>query len=273
VAPESATFAPTGRTTHLLIVLAMATIGCGSTAAGQGVGGDGGTPEDAGLPEASRDGGPPRDAGLPEASRDDAGGVLVRDVGLVLGMMAFNEPMNDGFVHDLVPSWSSDGLTFSGSGHLTGSVTLTAAGPTPAADQWRDVLFWNVNGEFPFGQDSQFLPLSLIVGVIASTSTASTATFSVDGALDLSGQGAGGGTAHALAFALTWVRVYRSGADLQYQVLPGWRDAGDGSTLSWDRSTGPVSGPLGYYAPLADSPALGSDFDYPSWVRAHVTWQ
>ena len=209
------------------------------------------------------------DAGPSEGSADTS----FRDVALVLGTMAFNEPMNVGYFSDRTPTWSSDGLLFAPSGRLSGFVTVTAAGPVPNADAWRDVLFWNVVGEFPFGQDdSQILPLSPIAGVAASTSEAARATFSIQGAFDLSVTGGEGTPPMTIEFALTWVRVYRSSGTLQYQVLPGWRDAGDGSLVQWDRSTGSVSGPLGYYAPLMDSPGLGSDFDYPSWIRAHVSW-
>jgi hypothetical protein len=243
---------------RLLATLATLAWGCGRSSIDASSAGNGQAPQDAGLDRA--------------ASDDAPSDVAVRGVEVILGMMAFNEPMNAGYVRDLVPSWRSDGLTFASSGRVTGVVTMTAAGSPPTGDQWRDVLFWNVVGEFSFCGDAVFIPLSPITGVVASTSAPGTATFTVDAAFDLTVIGPDGTLANALAFAVTWVRVYRTGAALQYQVLPGARSEGDLSSVSWDRATGPVSGPLSYYTPLSGERALGSDFDYPSWIRTHVTW-
>ena len=72
----------------------------------------------------------------------------------------------------------------------------------------------------------------------------------------------------------TWVRVYGDGSGpVQYQVFPGNRVTTDASPdVAWDRPATDSSGPLDYYAPLRDDSSLGGDFDYPGWIRQHVTW-
>ena len=72
------------------------------------------------------------------------------------------------------------------------------------------------------------------------------------------------------SIGLNWERVYRTGDAFQYQVLAGDARTG-GSPLSFDEPAS-VGGPFEYLAPIADDPSLGSDFDYPSWIRVHVTW-
>lgn len=198
----------------------------------------------------------------------------LHDVRTIVGTMAFNEPMNDGYAKDITPTWSSDGMTISSSGHLTGSITTTFAGAAPAADEHKDVLFWNVVGDYPEEGDAQSIPLSETFGVVSSsTSDDGSAVFALDGAFDPTSRGAENARLFEIDVGLTWVRVYRKSSVLQYQVLPGWRQAFESlHQLVWDQTATGLNGPFGYYAPLSDGPALGAAFDYPSWIRAHVIW-
>ncbi len=192
----------------------------------------------------------------------------------LVGTMAFNEPMNDGYAKDITPTWSSDGMTISSSGHLTGSITTTFVGIAPTADEHKDVLFWSVVGDYPEEGDAQSIALSETVGVVSSsTSDDGSAVFALDGAFDPTIRGAEGARLFEIDVGLTWVRVYRKSGVLLYQVLPGWRQAFEPvHQLVWDETATGLNGPFGDYAPLPDGPALGMAFDYPSWIRAHVVW-
>ena len=197
---------------------------------------------------------------------------------LVGGGGPFNEPKNDGYVDNIRPAWRIDCFLVSSSGHLTALVTAEFAGNAPTADDHRDALFWSVVGYYPNvdptlqGEHSE--PLSEIVGVVASSPPgAESPQFAVSGSFDLSVQGGvGWKPLVGIGIGFTWVRVYRKGDVLEYHVLPGGHQMEQLPPLAFDQPVTSFSGSFLYYAPLTDDPSLGSSFDYPSWIRAHVTW-
>ena len=204
---------------------------------------------------------------------DAAGGLTLIRVG---GGGAFYEVTNGSYWPDISPTWSADCLLVSSSGHLTASLTARFAGNAPTADDHRDALFWGVTGFYPpppgdptlFGEG--VATLSEVVGVLASSPPGADAPqFMVSGSFDLSVT-VGSRTPTAIAIGFTWVRVYRNGDVLQYHVLPGGPELEH--MVSVDQSVSGLSGFFRYYAPLTDAPSLGTSFDYPAWIRAHVTW-
>ena len=102
----------------------------------------------------------------------DAGPLSTRDVKIILGARAFNEPLNAGYVRDVVPTWHTDDLTISSIGQIAGSMRAAFAGNAPTSDEHRDVLFWNVTGLYlaPPTGDVFRVSLSDVDGVVASAS-------------------------------------------------------------------------------------------------------
>lgn len=247
-----------------VILLCGALAGCGSRAL---VPRDGGGDAPA-TPEAASEAAPSQTDGAAEAAPS-----LAR-MRSTVGTMAFNEPMNDGFERDLIPTWSSPGVRASADGRITATIATSFVGPLPDADQRREVLFWNVTGQFPSGQDAESIAMSEVYGVVATSSNDRSAAFFIDGAFDPTVRSGAGDVPFELDVGLTWVRVVKKSGVLIFQVLPGRRDAfSPDHQLGWDDTPQALDGPFGYYGPLTDdTPGLGTSFDYPAWIRAHVTW-
>jgi hypothetical protein len=210
---------------------------------------------------------------VPDAASAEVGGLA--DLNSLVGTMAFNEPMNDGFDRALVPTGSSPGVFASPDGHITATIATSFVGPLPDADQRREVLFWNVSGQFPFGRDAaQTIAMSATEGVGATSADDRTATFTIEGTFDPGVRSASGAGPFEIDVGLTWVRVVKKSGVLSFQVIPGWRESFSlEHQVSWDGAPHAADGPFGYYAPLTDdTPGLGASFDYPAWIRAHVTW-
>lgn len=216
------------------------------------------------------------DVSVPPPDATDGNPSSVDNVKIIVGAMAFNEPMNDGYMKDIIPSWNTNDLTISSSGSIKVSLVVIFAGSAPTADEYKDVLFWNVVGYYPSTLDTQLVPLSDTLGVLASApSDRSSSVFSLDGSFSLQTQGpADTGQLAAVAVGFTWVRVYRdTGGIMRYQVFPGTQAAPDPSQeVRWDGGAASGSGSFSYYGPLEDGPSLGRSFDYPSWIRQHITW-
>ena len=188
---------------------------------------------------------------------------------IVVAGGAFNEPTNGGYASDINPSWLAHcflRLAVRPPQRLRGH-DVRRQRTERRRTQGRPVLVRD--GLLPplnHDLDGVLLQrLSGISGVVSSTRD-DPPVFPLDVAFDLTvvPAGAGLGPLAEVDISLTWVRVYRKGSVFQYQVLPGTSRVAP-PNLTFDRPA-TVSGFFDDYAPLADNPSLGGDFDYPTWI-------
>ncbi|HEY7373479.1 MAG TPA: hypothetical protein VIF57_15065 [Polyangia bacterium] len=227
-----------------------------------------------GLPEAATSDGDPaacQNESSDASPRDAASSVRV----ILAAGGAFNEVTNSGYDGSVSPSWRARCFLVSPSGHISASVATTFAGRAPSADDHRDFLFSAVTGIYAAGNPEAtgvlLRRLAAISGVASSTRD-DPPVFAVDVAFDPDAPGAvGSGPLDEIDIGFTWVRVYRTASGLAYQVLPGTSRIAPPS-LAFDQPAS-VGSSFDYYPAISDNPSLGGgDFDYPAWIRDHVTW-
>jgi hypothetical protein len=218
------------------------------------------------------------DAAIADASLDslstDGDAAVGGTIPVIVGSMAFNEPLNDHFSRDFTPTWHSDDLKISSAGLISANVTTIFAGDQTSVQEHRDVLFWNVTGMVASGGDWLQISLSETLGTIPSAVGDTSVVFTVDGSFQLMPQELGSGMLSKILVGFTWVRAYRAAdGGTSYQVFPGDRSAFyTPSPVGWDQVAS-LEGQFEYYGALMDSPSLGGgDFDYPSWITTHVVW-
>jgi hypothetical protein len=196
--------------------------------------------------------------------------------------MAFNESANTGFSADILVTWEASAMTVWSSGRITAAIGASYGGPSVAAEEQRDVLFWGVSAVYTFGPYGDTAPVSLAgpTGVLAlqdasSPSPSGVASFAIDGPFLVPPlRDANDETLVYVEIDWTWVRVFRTSGALTFQVLPAGV-IGHPAPIVWDRPSPPVEGRFAYYVPFSESviaPDASVEFDYQTWIRANVTW-
>lgn len=207
------------------------------------------------------------------------------DIPIFVGEMTLNELNNSGFTQQYIVSWTSSDLRVTTGGRVSGSFQVTCDGPMASYSQFRDILFFQVQGRYIWPQYGDILhqPLSDVIPIIAHTSDENSAEFRVDTSFQippLVNDIDGGMPLKNLELTLTWVRVYRSEQNLYVQVF-----AGDVNRYSnkpefgFNQEPQFLTGRFGYYSVLPEDSLKGGraiglqgEFEYYTWLRENIRW-
>ncbi|MDX9953725.1 MAG: hypothetical protein RBT75_06505 [Anaerolineae bacterium] len=207
------------------------------------------------------------------------------EIPIFVGKMTLNEGNNSGFTQQYAVSWTSDDLRITTDGKVSGTFQVTCNGPMAVYAQFKDVLFFQVDGNYIHPRFGDFLhqPLSAVVPVISEASDERSAKFQVETTFKvppLINDIDGGMPLLSLDVTLTWVRVTKSEQQLFVQVFAG--DANrypNKPQIGFDQEPQTLTARFGYYAVLPESAIKGGralqpegEFEYASWLRENIKW-
>ncbi len=207
------------------------------------------------------------------------------DIPVFVGEMTLNELNNSGFTQQYIVSWTSNDLRITTDGRVSGSFQVTCDGPMASYSQFRDILFFQVQGRYIWPQYGDILhqPLSDVIPIIAQISDDHSAEFLVDTSFQippLVNDIDGGMPLKNLELTLTWVRVYRSEQNLYVQVFPGDVNRYPNKPeLRFNQKPQSLTGRFGYYSVLPEDSLKGGraiglqgEFEYYTWLRGNIKW-
>ena len=209
----------------------------------------------------------------------------LNEILIFVGEMTLNELNSSGFTQQYNVSWTSDDLQITTNGKVSGTFKVTCDGPMASYSQFKDILFFQVQGRYIWPQygDIMYQPLSDVIPVMAEVSDEWSARFGVDTMFQippLMNDIDGGMPLKNLELTLTWVRVYKSEQNLYIQVFAG--DANrypDKPQIEFDQVPQVLTARFGYSGVLPESAIKGGrvlqlkgEFEYSSWLRENIKW-
>lgn len=209
------------------------------------------------------------------------------EIPVFVGEMTLNEGNNGGFSDQYVVSWASDDLKITTKGKVTGSFKISCNGPLAPYPNFKDVLFFQVQGRYiwPAYGDIQNVPISDVLPLVAQSSDERSATFQVLSSFQippLMDTIDGGLPLKTVELTLTWVRVYKSDQGFYFQVFAGFPSRYSKTPeIRFDQKPQPLTARFDYYSWLPESGLKGGravnsnsrdEFEYHTWIRENLKW-
>jgi hypothetical protein len=201
------------------------------------------------------------------------------EVPIFVGDMTFNELNNSGFTQQYVVAWSSQDLSITTNGKVSGTFVTTYEGPPVPYPEFKDVLFFQVQARYIYPRygDIAHQPFSEVIPIVSERSSEHSAKFVLNSTFQLPPlikDIDGGLPLRNIELTLTWVRVYKSDQGLHVQVFAG--DANrypDKPKIAFNQEPQFITARFGYYSVLPESMLKSSsDFDYYTWIKENVKW-
>lgn len=204
------------------------------------------------------------------------------EVPISVGAMTFNEGRNNGFQPGIHSYWSSEDLTLTTAGEISGNFVTRYEGPAVQPPLAGDFLFLQVRAYYSddFYGDYFSKGLSDVIPLQAEASSGLSARFVLKNTrFSIPPMVTENGNLVRVLVTLTWVRVYSDGKALYFQVLPGDGEAtGSQPSIAFDeKPSEPLTGRFMVYSALfkgdlARKPSgrTTSDYNYNIWIRENL---